>query len=715
MTNTICNPLPDFETRTRTSKKQRIAQLCSALSRTSSDNVRWQIEDVVNHLTVKEFDLQLALSREFEKHLCSHAAVIALLKPSLASSFAVVLHNTPPQFHDLIVSTLDTSGSKHWSEYIMHFLLQVEADGLERAVTEALERVEMPVFGRTSGRGNNTNHNCKLVKEFLLHVVTNEADSDVTNIIACRERSRALAMKWLPYFTETDDECRSVIDVSAYKDPLVRALAAVHCRSLNWNHPLLVETLWGHLETLNWSAPRAPLSLPFQKVDDRETDESRVSSPPHAVEKLIANGLVSIIHERFPQEQLEKLSAEYAQKWFGQIGSGKPCDRDKVESGLTKLYASAGAKPPQAVLWFDNPIIASVAGALYATSVVPGYSSDAKFPTYLSGTKFDNSKFSQVAKYVRGIEGQIEAVPFFSKVCASNWDFGRRSAWATHEYESDLIQWCGTPALRMPPPRGRDFWDIVSSQAEDDGINQQDATTAWHKLRDGLKHTKYAGLFEQSVPKADDFSHRTLSAFFDRSRLKAVGYRAMLNEIGMCPYTDDGLEDILSNCAGFIPLDDCVLVLERPTTIIRNQQNRLHNASGFSITYGDGWGVCSLNGIRVPRRIVFAKETITVEEIERNYNMEMRRVMIDAYGLERFLADSKAELVNEDRFGKLYYKKVSDWSGHAFLRVVNSTAEPDGTFNEYFLEVPRTMRTAHEAVAWTFAMTPEEYDPLVET
>ena len=41
--------------------------------------------------------------------------------------------------------------------------------------------------------------------------------------------------------------------------------------------------------------------------------------------------------------------------------------------------------------------------------------------------------------------------------------------------------------------------------------------------------------------------------------------------------------------------------------------------------------------------------------------------------------------------------------------------EPDGSFKDYFIRVPPTIRTAHAAVAWSFGMTAEQYHPLKES
>jgi hypothetical protein len=49
------------------------------------------------------------------------------------------------------------------------------------------------------------------------------------------------------------------------------------------------------------------------------------------------------------------------------------------------------------------------------------------------------------------------------------------------------------------------------------------------------------------------------------------------------------------------------------------------------------------------------------------------------------------------------------------VKVINSTAEPDGTFKDYFLRVPPGTRTARAGVAWTFGLTEDEYEPSEET
>lgn len=88
--------------------------------------------------------------------------------------------------------------------------------------------------------------------------------------------------------------------------------------------------------------------------------------------------------------------------------------------------------------------------------------------------------------------------------------------------------------------------------------------------------------------------------------------------------------------------------------------------------------------------------------------------MIDRYGATRYLRESGAEEIHRDQFGILYSKDFGADS-LSMVEVINSTPEPDGSFKHYFLSVPPDLRTAHEAVAWTFGMSASEYRPDSES
>ncbi len=117
----------------------------------------------------------------------------------------------------------------------------------------------------------------------------------------------------------------------------------------------------------------------------------------------------------------------------------------------------------------------------------------------------------------------------------------------------------------------------------------------------------------------------------------------------------------------------------------------------------------------VPAFVVVRPDWITVKHIETEENVEVRRVMIERYGQARYLVDSGAERISMDDYGTLYRREIAGDEPIVMVKVVNSTAEPDGSFKDYFIRVPPAITTAREGVAWTFGKSESEYAPLVQT
>ena len=165
------------------------------------------------------------------------------------------------------------------------------------------------------------------------------------------------------------------------------------------------------------------------------------------------------------------------------------------------------------------------------------------------------------------------------------------------------------------------------------------------------------------------------------------------------------------------PHRDFVMVRNRPNAINRDDQGRLHSVAGPAIRWRDGWALYFVHGIRVPTTVVESPETLTIHDIQGEQNVEVRRVMIERFGHERYIRESGAKLVHRDDWGTLWHAEVPGDEPLVMVEVVNATPEP-GTvdvFKTYFLRVPPTMRRAKEAVAWSFGMTENEYDPVIQT
>jgi hypothetical protein len=210
-------------------------------------------------------------------------------------------------------------------------------------------------------------------------------------------------------------------------------------------------------------------------------------------------------------------------------------------------------------------------------------------------------------------------------------------------------------------------------------------------------------------------------------------------------------EATIESACWWYPHRDFVMVCERPTEIHRELTNpatprgwgshRLHNMSGPAIAWPDGWGVYAIHGVRLPfhlRHIVEDPKRITLAEISAESNAEIRRVMLERFGIERYMAESGATVVAELpdthpivglRGARLLRRDIPDDEPIIMVDCVNSSPEPDGTYRRYML---RTDPTAYGGKASTDVLAamastwrnadgsllfkrPSDYSPIVET
>jgi hypothetical protein len=167
-------------------------------------------------------------------------------------------------------------------------------------------------------------------------------------------------------------------------------------------------------------------------------------------------------------------------------------------------------------------------------------------------------------------------------------------------------------------------------------------------------------------------------------------------------------------------LKDLAIVSERPLRLEVDTSGRLHSETGPALAYADGFAIHAWHGIQVEPWIILEPERIGPDIIEQETNAEMRRVLVERFGVERLIRESGSELLDEDDVGRLWRRDFGAglWPREepiVMVEVLNSTPEPDGTRRTYFLRVPPEIETAREAVAWTFGMDGAGYAPAVES
>jgi len=177
----------------------------------------------------------------------------------------------------------------------------------------------------------------------------------------------------------------------------------------------------------------------------------------------------------------------------------------------------------------------------------------------------------------------------------------------------------------------------------------------------------------------------------------------------------DGLAAVARAAGWWWPYERVAVVAERPRELHRDEAGRLDRGDGPALLFPDGFALHAWKGMPVPADFLAGLATLTPERIRREENAELRRVMLEHYGYDRYLAESGARPVHRDSTGVLWRIDLEGDEPVLTVEVVNSTPEPDGTYRTYWLRVPPTTRTAREGVAWTFGLHPDAYEPLVQT
>lgn len=161
-----------------------------------------------------------------------------------------------------------------------------------------------------------------------------------------------------------------------------------------------------------------------------------------------------------------------------------------------------------------------------------------------------------------------------------------------------------------------------------------------------------------------------------------------------------------------------LLLCERPLVSQRDEQGRPHAGDGPAFRFADGSSLYAWHGLFVPAELI--EQPATRERISGTQNQEWRRVLLERYGVARYLSERGKRPIAEDECGRLWRLERRDETGFPLeplvvVEVENATLEPDGTRRRYSLRVPPEMRSPREAVAWTFALGSEEYRPERES
>lgn len=403
------------------------------------------------------------------------------------------------------------------------------------------------------------------------------------------------------------------------------------------------------------------------------------------------------------------------ERWIAMGLSTRPVDKALCEKKLKSAYAYAGLEIPRTFHWFPSPASALIAiGALLADKSRAMHVSDGiRYQIHNQVLQdaigaFD-SRFSEKvgtgfgAEILSGVREQVVGRVRGVMLRQLADQLRRRTTSSIRCFQIAVGERVYQAATAMPREIVRNFESL-----------EERAFDKMELAINTLQHCCW-GWSEDYWLASYEASMRDLGIEPDQ---------AVLNRFV-------SLVQVRENLSIFFPFADFVMCCENPLVLKRDERNRLHSSEGPALVYRDGWGVWAWHGMRVPKRVIEFPNEIKIPEVEGEENAEIRRVMIERMGWERFIREARLKPLHSDDWGTLYRKDLAnDPEPLVLVKVTNSTPEPDGSYKDYVLRVHHELRplmegnllgepqkiTALNAIASTFGLTGDEYKKvLVQT
>lgn len=102
------------------------------------------------------------------------------------------------------------------------------------------------------------------------------------------------------------------------------------------------------------------------------------------------------------------------------------------------------------------------------------------------------------------------------------------------------------------------------------------------------------------------------------------------------------------------------LVCDTPEILKIDAQNRPHCEDGPSHRWRDGWSLYYWHGVQVKEHVILRPHEITIQEIKKEENAEVRRILIERFGTGDYLFKTGAKIICADTFHGLPRALVVD-------------------------------------------------------
>jgi hypothetical protein len=199
------------------------------------------------------------------------------------------------------------------------------------------------------------------------------------------------------------------------------------------------------------------------------------------------------------------------------------------------------------------------------------------------------------------------------------------------------------------------------------------------------------------------------AAFWSQHEAGWLSHLAYFARVMKLPNTDkiEPLLRVAQACGWVWFFRGAAIISDRPKTLNRDEQNRLHCEDGPALEYRDGFSINAWHGTRVPKEWIEDKTSVTPKIALTWQNIEQRRCAIEIVGWAKILRELDAKVIDADGdplIGTLVEVRLPDLDRAArFCRV------QCGTGREFAVGVPPEIKTAIEAQAWMIGVQPSEF------
>lgn len=147
------------------------------------------------------------------------------------------------------------------------------------------------------------------------------------------------------------------------------------------------------------------------------------------------------------------------------------------------------------------------------------------------------------------------------------------------------------------------------------------------------------------------------------------------------------------NCPYVIARVATVHCSENMTELHFDEDEQIHNDSGPAIAWSDKFSIWVIGGVQVDEQIVMNPHTQTVKQIQGEQNEEVKRIRIERYGWEPFLANINAKVLDE-QVNEIEQTRECLMSGDGMTVLVCACPS---TARVYAMEVAPETKTCAEA------------------